>query len=223
MFNNLDFCQHYWKSFFCSNLQKSRLWYKFSKMLGTNVWKSGYWWKFSTNLVWPKFWKSRICKKISEILSYFCLFLIISNLVKIMVNLDFFKLSKNQDFSEILWKISSLFEFPGKYRLWIIFVSKNLDVSQSFRNCWFLSKLWKTSILVKIFENLNFSQGIKNFDFCRKILKITILVKFLKNLALCSNFWKISNLVNIFGKSRFFCEILKNLDFPQNFWKSRFC
>ena len=60
--------------------------------------------------------------KISKILNfqifgnsiYWYFLYIIPNLVKIMVNPDFFKLTENHDFSEILWKISNLFEIPWK-------------------------------------------------------------------------------------------------------------
>ena len=59
--------------------------------------------------------KFRICQNFGNCI-YFCHFFIISNLVKIMVNLDFFfELSKNHDFSEIYEICQICSKFSEKY------------------------------------------------------------------------------------------------------------
>ena len=63
------------------------------------------------------------------------------------------------------------------------FLEKSRCLSKFSKLLILVKTLNKTSILVKIFEYLNFGQGIGQFDFCQKIFKITILVKIFKNLA----------------------------------------
>ena len=67
--------------------------------------------------------------------------------------LIFFKLTKNHDFSEILWKISNLFEIPGQISILDIFYRK-------------------ISMFVKIFETVDFGKNFdKNTDFGQNFRK----------------------------------------------------
>ena len=139
---SMDFGPMFRKSRFLSNfenlpnghnLQKSRLWYKYSKMLGTNIWK---YWYFRKIWLSANISKSWICQIFRNSI-YFWHVSIIPNLVTIMVNLNFLvKIDKKITiFLKFYEKYQICSKFPEKFRLWRFFF--NLDDCKNFRNCWF--------------------------------------------------------------------------------------
>ena len=161
-------------------------------MLGTNLWKYWYWSKFSKNFVFSQNFENLEFVKFSEILSIFVV-IIIPYLVTIRVNPDLYlwKLTKNHDFSEILWKISNLFSILGKistseikkkkYRCLskyskLLILVKKIDFGKFFRK----SQLWSS-----------YKKKIENQDFGQNFQKSCLITNFLNNLKYGQNFRKI--------------------------------
>ena len=187
------------------------------------------------------FRKILLLAKISKILNFqifgnsiFFFFYMIPNLVKIMVNPDFFfwNWRKITIFLKFYEKSQICLKFPEKFRDFRFFKKKismfvkifeTVDFGQKFEKNRFWSKFSKISICIKLIEIWFLSKIFENHDFSQDFQKSCLITKFVKNLSFDKKifFRKIWIFFSKFWKILTWLKIYENLDFGKKNRKRR--